>query len=392
MKETDELKSRAIKLADSLKEELREIARYLKENPEIGFSEFKATELITTKLKDHGFEVNFPLRDIPTSFIAVHKDQNPEMNIAFMLEYDALPDIGHGCGHNLIAAMGYLAAVVSSKLGLPAEIAAVGCPGEENFGGKVVMASEGLFDRYDVAMLVHPATETGVFSTSNALDAIEFVYHGKEAHAAGCPEKGVNALDAVILLFNGINALREHVTSDVRIHGIIAEGGKAANVVPGKAVARFYFRAAEREYLNEVVRKALNIAKGAAMMTGAELEWNNYERSNDNFMANKPLSEIFKENLVHLGENNIRPPKEGFGSTDAGNVSHRVPTIHPYIAICDKDEFTSHTRELANHTVSDQALDKALLATKAMVLTAIDLAYDTSKLENIKKAFEGHKS
>lgn len=390
MNEVKNIKTRAVEIAESLKEELRQIARYLKENPEIGFSEFKAANFITKKLEDHGFEIQFALEDIPTSFIAVQKSQESRVRIAFMLEYDALPEIGHGCGHNLIAAMGYLAAVVSSKLGLPAEISAVGCPGEENFGGKVVMASEGLFDHYDVAMLVHPATETGVFSTSNALDAIEFVYHGKEAHAAGSPEKGVNALDSVILLFNGINALREHVTSDVRIHGIISEGGKAANVVPGKAVARFYFRAAKREYLDGVVKKALKIAEGASLMTGASLEWSHYERSNDNLIANKPLSEVFKENLVFLGETNIRPPREGFGSTDAGNVSQRVPTIHPYIAICEKDEFTSHTREYAEHTVSERALDRALLAAKAMVLTAIDLAYDPEKLASIKEAFERH--
>lgn len=386
------MKDKAKKIVDDLKEDIKDIIIYLKENPEIGFEEYLAKKFITDKFKKYNFEIEETSKKLPTSFKAIYNKGKSNNKFAFLLEYDALPEVGHGCGHNMIAGMSFGAAVALSKLdNCDCEITAIGCPGEENGGGKVILAEEGIFNYYDIAMLVHPATVNIVYTESNALDAIEFNYFGKETHAAATPEKGINALDAVILLFNGINALREHLKSDVRIHGIISEGGKAANVVPGKATARFYFRAQKREYLDEVVKKALKIAEGASLMTGAKLEWNNYELSNDNLSPSKKLSEIYKENLKSLGINEILPGRKSFGSTDVGNVSRIIPTIHPYIAIAPENSLNLHHINFTNHTVTEEAINNCLFAVKSMVLTAIDLIEDPNLLIDIKEEFKNRK-
>jgi metal-dependent amidase/aminoacylase/carboxypeptidase family protein len=202
------------------------------------------------------------------------------------------------------------------------------------------------------------------------------------------PEKGINALDSAIFLFNGLNALRQHLKDDVRIHGIISEGGQAPNIVPDRAIAKFYFRAKERSYLDETVEKAYNIAKGAALMTGAEVTWRNFELSNDNLRPNRRLAKVFEENLKKIGINDTLPPQDGGGSTDMGNVSHVVPAIHPYIAIGEENEFISHSREFADATVAPRGQQELINAAKSMALTAFDVASDKELLEEIKKEFK----
>ncbi|MCD6545631.1 MAG: M20 family metallopeptidase [Thermotogae bacterium] len=384
---TTSLKEKILREVDDITQELFELAKKLKENPEIGFKEYQASEWITEILEKYSFEVEKNIGGLETAFKGTLKLGAGGPKVAFLCEYDALPEVGHGCGHNLIAAASLGAAISLSRIKeLNTEIIVFGCPGEENGGGKVILVEKGLFDGVDIAMMVHPSTENCVYSTSLALDAYEFEFKGRSSHAAGAPEKGINALDAVIHLFNGINSLRQYLREDVRIHGIISEGGKAPNVIPDRAVAKFYFRAKDREYLNEVVEKIFNVAKGAATMVGAKVEWRKFELSNDDLKPNKTLAETFERNLRFLGVSDIVSPKEGRGSTDMGNVSQVVPAIHPHLSIGDKS-LIPHSREFAQATMSENGKKFINLAAKTMALTALDVLTDEELFEKIKKEF-----
>ncbi|MGM0641083.1 MAG: M20 family metallopeptidase [Thermotogota bacterium] len=390
--EINEIKELLSKNIDNNKEKIFKVSEFLKENPEIGFEEYKANEFLTNELKSLGFNITKPTDKLPTSFIGKLPGKVKDKKIAILFEYDALPGIGHGCGHNMISAISYGACLGLSELNdLPGEIYAVGCPGEENGGGKVILANEGIFDEFDAAMMIHPATENKVYSTSLALDAIKFVFKGQTAHASSSPEKGINALDAVIHFFNGINYLRQYVKDGTRIHGIISKGGEAPNVIPDYAEAKFYFRAKSREYLNEVVDKAIKIAEGATKMTGASLEWDYYELSNDDLKPSKPLANVFRNNYEKLGINDIEPDTEGGGSTDVGNVSHRIPAVHPYIAIATKHSLTGHTIEFRDATVSKEGKKATLEAAKAIAFSVIDLLFNPSILKSIKEEYINNK-
>lgn len=379
-----------LKELQNIKYKLKEINEYIYNNPEIGNKEFKAVEKLTSFLKENGFQVDLMVLDKPTAFKAVFKSDKAGANIAFLCEYDALPGIGHGCGHNMIGTMGVGAAIALSKVlqDIGGQITVFGTPAEETDGAKVDMAKQGIFNNIDVAMILHPADVTYESGASLAMDALQFDFKGKSSHAAAQPEEGINALDAVIQTFNGINALRQHVTSDVRIHGIIKEGGIAANIVPDKAVAQFYVRARTRETLDLVVEKVKNVARGAAIITGAELQISNYEISYDNMITNTTLSKAFNDNLKCVGIENILPAKDGYGSIDMGNVSRVVPAIHPYIGIgCSA---AGHSREFAEATVTSKAEGVLIQGAAALALTAYDVITKGELLKNIKKEFNAN--
>jgi amidohydrolase len=383
------LKKSISNIIDEKKEDIFYVSKYLKDNPEIGFEEGKANKFLTEKLKNLGYKITTPTEKLPTSFLGIRKGIKHDKKIAILFEYDALPTIGHGCGHNMISAISYGASLALSKIKeLNGDIFVIGCPGEENGGGKVILANEGIFDDFDAAIMVHPTTENKVYSTSLALDAIKFSYKGQTTHASSTPEKGINSLDAIIHLFNGINYLRQYVKDGTRIHGIISNGGDAPNVIPDYAEAKFYFRAKTREYLDEVVKKAVNIAEGASKMTGAKLSWDYYELSNDDLKPSKKLAEIFKQNYYELGIKDIEPDSEGGGSTDVGNVSHRIPAIHPYISIAPKHSISGHTVEFREATLSKKGKEATLLASKAIAFTIIDLLNTPKLLDKVKEEFE----
>jgi len=374
---------------DSLKEQLWEISDYICSNPELGDQEYKAAERLTAFLREKGFNVETGIVGRPTAFKAVLDSCKPGPSVAFLCEYDALPEIGHGCGHNIIAAIGIGAAAglgsVLDKTG--GRIVVLGTPAEETSGAKVEMAETGIFADIDAAMMLHPDGRTSESGSSLALDAIQFDFKGKASHAASAPHEGINALDAVILTFNGINALRQHVTPDVRIHGVITEGGKAANIVPDRAVAQFYVRAGQRSYLAEVTEKVKNIARGAALMTGATLEISNYESSYDNMNTNQRLSKAFNENLRQAGIDEIDPPRASFGSLDMGNVSQVVPAVHPCISISDQ-KLIGHTVEFRNATLTDKARDAIVKGACALAMTGYDVLTDSELLEDIREEFK----
>ena len=358
-----------------------EINDYIYANPELGNEEFKSSSKLIAFLEEHNFTVEKGLLGIETSFRAIYDSKKPGATIGYLCEYDALPEIGHGCGHNMIGVMSSAAGIALSKVidEIGGKIIVYGTPAEETNGAKVVFAEEGIFDELDVAMLVHPSDVNMKSGTTQALYPIRFIYKGKTAHAASCPEKGINALNSVIQLFNGIDALRQHVTPDVRMHGIIVKGGVAANIVPDEAVAQFYFRAATKETLDDILEKVKRIAEGAALMTGATLEMERYEFPNDNLVTNENLSEAFNENLRALGITEIKPPKSS-GSSDIGNVSHKVPTIHPYIQV-SSCKAPGHTVELAEATVSDLGHERLLTGAMALAYTGYDVLLGKVNLE-----------
>lgn len=373
---------------NKVKEDLIGISDHLYHHPELGDQEFESSKLLVNYLKQHDFEVETGLVERPTSFKAVFKGEKTGPTIAYLAEYDALPGVGHGCGHNLIGTMAVGAGVVLSKLvsEIGGTVTVYGTPAEETNGAKVPMAKAGLFNDVDVAMMLHPSGGNFESGSSLAMDALQFDYTGQTSHAAGSPEKGINALDAVIQLFNGINAIREHLKDDARVHGIITNGGEAANVVPDKATAQFYVRAQEREYLDEVVEKVKAIAHGAAMMTGTKLEISNYELSYDNMVTNQALSSAFSKNLKEYNDHPIRP-KESGGSLDMGDVSQVVPSIHPYIGL-NKPDLIGHTTEFADQTITEDGHNALMSGVLAMAATGYDVITNEELLKTIKEEFK----
>lgn len=368
------MKTRIYNEGQVIKERLADISDYIYKNPELGNEEYKAVEALTTFLKEHDFNVETSIAGMDTAFKATFDSGKPGMTIGYLCEYDALPKIGHGCGHNMIGPMSAGAGVILSKVlhEIGGKVIVYGTPAEETNGGKVILAEAGVFDELDAAMIVHPDGETRASGSSSALYPIRFIYKGKTAHAASCPEKGINALNSIIQLFNGIDALRQHVTPDVKMHGIITKGGVAANIVPDEAIADFYFRASTKKRLSEVLEKVKKIAEGAALMTGATLEMERYELPYDDLNTNETLSEMFNNNLRELGITDIKDAKATGGSSDIGNVSYATPTIHPYIGIADCP-MVGHSVEMANATTTSKAHDRLLIAALAMAYTGHDV-------------------
>lgn len=373
----------------AIMKELENIRDYIYDNPEEGYKEIKASTILAESLTKHGFTVDKGIFGMDTAFRGTYESGKKGPKIAFLCEYDALPGIGHGCGHNLIATIGLGAGIALKSIikDIGGSIIVLGTPAEETSGAKVQMTRNGAFEGVAAAMMVHPSPITEESGHSLALSALEFEFTGKAAHAAQAPEKGINALDAVILLFNGINALRQHVTSDVRMHGIITEGGLAPNIVPERAVAKFYIRAATVEKKEEVMKKVIAIAQGSAEMTGAQVIISNFEESYDDMKTNKTISELFNANLLELGEEEIRPGGDSLGSIDMGNVSQVVPSIHPWLGFGDKNLVT-HTREFAETTITQKGNQVLYRGACAMAMTAYDIIISNEVQEEIKKEFD----
>ena len=394
MSEKEVLKKRAMDTVDDLKGTLIAMSDKMYREPELGHQEFKSSQMLSKFLEEQGFEVEIGICDMPTSFKATKRGKPGGPTVAILAEYDALPGIGHGCGHNIIgtAAVGAGAALASVIDAIHGTVVILGTPAEEgavdNAGGKVTMVECGVFDDVDVAMMIHPSQTDVVIASSNARVALEISFYGKSAHAAGAPHEGINALDAAILTFNGWNALRQHVTEDARIHGVITKGGEAPNIIPDYSEIRMYVRAKEMKYLEELEKKVRNCAEGAALATGARVKFRYTAKTYANMVTNKTLASIFTQNLESLGRHVSLPEeKAGGGSTDMGNVSQVVPSIHAYIAICQPGTATSHSKEFAEATVSEMGHKAITDGAKALAATAIDVFSSPDLLKEIKKEF-----
>lgn len=376
-----------IREADSLHKQLWELAREIGNNPEEGYKEYKASKIHTDFLKEKGFEVEMPLAEMDTAFLARFQGRCAGPRIAFLAEYDALPEIGHACGHNLIGAASTGAAVILSTMpDLPGEIVVVGCPAEETSGAKVALTEAGIFENIDAAMMFHPGSCYVPEISSLALDAIELSFHGRASHMAVSDKIGINALDALLSMFQSLKKLRRSLARDERIDGIIIEGGKVPNIVPDLAVARFYLRAGKRENLNRIRQKLLECAQKAANDVRAQMRWRYYEFSYDEMKTNVPLARCFRDNLLFLGIRNIEPPQTMLGSVDMGNVSHVVPALHSYLRLGRGME-VPHTVEFAKAALSEEGEKVLSLAVKALALTGWDVLKNKRLQEKMQREF-----
>lgn len=389
----ESIKKRAYEIEYELGKEIEEVCDFIFNNPELGNEEYISSKYLVDKMKEYGFDTIYPYCNMDTAFRAELRNTNGP-TIAFLAEYDALPGYGenkepaHACGHNWIAASTLGACMVLSKLKekFKGKIVLIGTPAEESTGGKCDLVKGGAFDDIDVCYQMHIEAFNNINCKALAMDSIDFTFKGVAAHAASHPHMGVNALDAVQLTFAGINALRQHVKSDVRIHGIVSDGGEAANIVPEKASCKFYIRASERSYLNEVTKKVINCAKGAELMTGAKLTYRNFENPFDNIINNKVLQDITKNNLIEVGITDILEGKDGpVGSTDIGNVSQVCPTMYTEIALDINPMVYVHEKEFLNYANSKEAYDKLHKSVKAMVGCALEIYLEDGLLDEIKK-------
>lgn len=368
------LKAKAATAVDDLAPELIELSRRIHDHPELGYQEAQAAAWLTEFLEGQGLAVERGFDRMATAFRATFSGGAGGPVVAILAEYDALPEIGHACGHNIIGVSAAGAGAVLRRVlpSIAGTVQVIGCPAEETGGSKAIMAKDGVFGGVTAALSMHPGGQTGGGASSLAITPLTFKFHGRPAHAAASPHEGINALDALLQTFNGINALRQHVKSDVRIHGIVRRGGAAPNIVPDYAEGEFYVRAATRDYLDVVVAKVKDCAAAGAMATGARLEVEEGV-SYDDTRANRPLMRACLENLRRLGEES----EETFGhrisaSTDVGNVSHACPTAAPSIAIAPRTVPT-HSREFAAAAVSEAGHRGLLLATKMLAMTALDI-------------------
>lgn len=373
---------------NEIEKDLKELNEYIYQNPELGRKEYKASKAHKDLLKKYGFEVEDNYIGIETAYLAKYSNGDG-LKIAYLAEYDALPEIGHGCGHNILGATSIGAAILLkefiNKFG--GTVYVFGTPAEETFGAKVDMAEKGCFDNIDVAMMSHPTGKNHErSSTSQAMEALEFTFKGKTAHAAGDPYNGINALDAVIQFFNSVNALRQQTKDTARIHGIISNGGEAANIIPDLAVANFYIREATTKEMLKLSERVKNCAKGAALATGTTLSIKNYEYTFKHLVTNKALSDLYVKNLNLQGINDI-PLSSSSGSTDCGDVSHHVPVIHTYFPI-SKDELIGHSLDFAKATITEEAYKGMKEAIFALVLTGYDILSNKENIKNIKEEFE----
>ncbi|MFH2059858.1 MAG: M20 family metallopeptidase [Pseudomonadota bacterium] len=375
---------------DALKDELVAISQNIYENPEEGLQEFNASKKLCDYLASHDFEITTPIANLDTAFTASYSNHPDGPVIALLAEYDALPGLGHACGHNLIGTAAVGAAVaLRQSVDFNGTILVIGCPAEEagvdGAGGKVVLVENGCFKSINLSMIFHPMPLTMVGGETAALIGLEFRFKGKAAHSAGNPWDGLNALDGVLQMYNAINALRQHVREDVRIHGIITHGGEAPNIVPEYAAARFFIRSQNNKCLHETIDRVKNCAKGAAISTGTELEVKTFCNFYESMKSNTVINEVYTENLKSLGFW-IEGIKKGKGSTDVGNVSRVVPTSELGIRL--GHGIVPHTREFLKAAGSKKGYEVMILGAKILAMSAIDFFQSPELLQKAQEEFK----
>jgi amidohydrolase len=381
----NELKAAVQREIDQAAELLIETSDWMADNPEIGLQEHLASARLAEILSEFGAGVERGIAGLPTAFVAKLPGGAPGAQVAIVAEYDALPEVGHGCGHNIIATAALGAGLALSRVGqhLPGSVVVLGTPAEEsavpNAGGKIPILDHGYFDGLDAAIMIHPLTEDAISSeTSLVAHGLDFSFHGQSAHAAVNPHEGVNALDALIVMFGSVGLLRQQVRSDARIHGIITHGGTAPNVIPSYTACRFRVRAADPAYASDLVQRVVACAEAGARATGARMEWREYMPPYLNMVPNASLGAVFKSNLEALGRTvKERKGRDGAGSTDFGNVSHRIPAACAYLAICGH-EAGWHTREVAAATRTARGHAAIVDGAKSIAMTALDVLFDAA--------------
>jgi len=385
--DTERLKTSVVGEIDARRQQLSELSLKIHANPEIAFQEVKSSTWLTEYLKENGFSIEQGICGLSTAFRASYGQGKPI--IAILAEYDALPKLGHACGHNIIATSA-VGAGIAAKLAVDTFggiVLVIGTPGEEMEGGKVFMVERGAFDGVDVAMMMHPGVRNTATIRGLACQSLEVEFFGKPAHAAARPAEGINALEAMIQSFTAINSLRQHIKSSARIHGIITDGGEAANVVPAHSAGYFIVRAEDDDYLDELKKKVVNCFTGAAMASGARLEYKWGEVRYSSLRNNLTLAQLFRRNIQSLGRKMpLSDPRVSFGSTDMGNVSQLVPGIHPMIAIAPVNVL-GHSPEFASAAASEKGTLGLLDAAKALAMTVVDLLANPEIVTRVKEEF-----
>lgn len=382
-------KKRLCAEVDALAGDLYKVSEFLYQNPEIGYQEFKACEFLSRFMEERGLKVEKGTGGVQTAFLARPSQRSQGRPcVAFMAEYDALPGVGHGCGHNLIAAASVGAGLALSRHmeGLSGSLAVVGTPAEEGGGGKILLAEAGVFSEIDAAMMCHPSrlNRQGEEMFGRVKFKVEFF--GQAAHASVSPDRGINALDAMVAAYNNISLLRQQIRPDARIHGIITHGGDAPNIIPQYTAGLFYVRAATRKYRDEVFKKVEKCIEGAAVATGASYKIEIGQPTFDPIKRNPPLEEAARANMEALG---ILIDKDDGrrGSSDIGNLSFYLPAIHPSLAIVDP-EVPGHSPIFAEATMSPRGKDALLKAAKFLAMTAYDFLSSAELRGKVKEAFD----
>jgi amidohydrolase len=367
---------------------LAEVARDLHAHPELAYQETYAAQRLSEELERGGLSVERGAGGVSTALAS--RFGAGEARVAILAEYDALPGIGHACGHNLIAAgaLGAALALAKVKDQLPGEVLLLGTPAEEGGGGKIKLLEAGLFAGLDAAIMYHPLDRTLLRHPALAMTRVEMIFHGRPSHASGAPWEGASALRGVIQTFNLIDSARVHLRDGSRVHGIITDGGKAVNIIPERAACAFSVRSPTAAGLEVVLATVRRCAEAAAAATETRLEFRLGTGYKD-MRNNQPLYRRFGEHLAALGVPHAESDESvGAGSTDMGDVSYAVPSIHPYVAVCAKGESFPHQEGFAAHAGSQRGIDAALNAAKAMALLALDVLSEPELRADARRAFE----
>ncbi len=388
MPNTAILKRQAIETIDTHSRALIQLSETIHANPELAFQEQKSMALLCDALEKQGIQVQRGIGGLATAFRAEVCGKLTGPTIALLAEYDALPELGHACGHNIIcaAAIGAEIALHGLMNELPGKVLIIGTPAEEGGSGKIHLLKQGAFDGLDATMLVHPSSRTMVTRGSLATVRLTLEFFGKAAHAAAAPEDGISALEALLAAFHNVNALRLHLKADARIHGIITHGGAAINIIPEYAAAKFSLRAASNSYLEEITQHVIQCAQAGAFATGAELK-HTVDDGLADMIPNRAMGRAFADNWRALGiEVYEARPNERMGSTDHGDVSHSVPSLHPYIAIAPEGT-GGHTAAFRQAAISAEGHLGMLNAAKGLAMTTIDLLCDDNLMQEVKSEF-----
>ncbi|MEE9254490.1 MAG: M20 family metallopeptidase [Pseudomonadales bacterium] len=388
-----ELTNSICQRVDGLAQALIKVSRHIHAHPELAFREHEAMRALTHTVEAQGLTVERGCYGLETAFEAEFTGEDGSgPRVAILAEYDALPGIGHACGHNLIAtaALGATLALHDVRSQLCGTVRLLGTPAEERGGGKELMAREGAFESVDAAMMIHPSGTNLATMPCICVAEVTVIYHGVSAHASAMPHRGVNALDGLLLAYQAISNLRQHIRPTERIHGIVTDGGQAPNIVPARASGEFYVRGANAEQLEKLKPRVQACFEAGAKASGArlEIEWSNVDYLDLN--TNWPLAEHFQRNAEALGREFYPVERLGSGSagsTDMGNVSHRVPSIHPMLAAAPRN-VVIHNPEFAKWAGSEMGDRAALDGAKALAMTAVDYLLGTGLQADARKAFE----
>lgn len=379
-------KQKILDFIENNKYDYVEISHRIHERPELGNEEIFASRTLIDKLKENDFDIETDIAGHATGFIATYDSGQEGPVIGYLAEYDALPGLGHACGHNIIGTASVLAGSALKQVidRIGGKVVVLGCPAEEggeNGSAKASYVKAGIIDDIDIALMIHPGNATYPTIDTLAVDVLDIKFYGKSAHASENADEALNALDAMISYFNGVAQLRQHIKKSQRVHGVILDGGKAANIIPDFTHARFYTRATTRKELDILTEKVNQIARGAAIQTGCDYEFGPIQNGVNEFIKTPKLDELFEKYALEVGED-VSHDDFGFGSTDTGNVSHIVPTIHPHVKIGSRN-LVGHThrfREAAASVHGDQAL---IHGAKIIALMGLELIENKGMFDEI---------